>query len=244
MQRENLVLTIDAGNTSIKIGVFENGALKSVSRYESKQLSDIIELINTEQPTAIAISSVISQEFISSLKEYVKNIFEINQSVQLPIELNYETPQTLGIDRLCNAVAISNLNPNKNSVSIDIGTCVKFDFVDENSNYQGGSISPGIDLRYKALNDYTANLPLLTDKAQIQLIGKSTKGSIQSGVMNGIKAEIDQLIHNYENEFGSLTFFVTGGDAQYFDFGGKNNIFVDENLTLKGLYLIYLLNAK
>ena len=93
------------------------------------------------------------------------------------------------------------------------------------------------------MNDYTANLPLLDTKDSCELIGKSTHESIHSGVMNGIKAEIDQLIERYREENKDLTFFVTGGDAQFFDFGGKNDIFVNENLTLIGLYQIYLFNA-
>ena len=93
------------------------------------------------------------------------------------------------------------------------------------------------------MNDYTANLPLLDSKEATTLIGKSTHESIHSGVMNGVKAEIDQIIERYRQEIGGLTFFVTGGDAQFFDFGGKNDIFVNENLTLIGLYQIYLFNA-
>ena len=135
------------------------------------------------------------------------------------------------------------MNKNHASVSIDIGTCIKFDFVDENGNYKGGSISPGIDLRYKTLNDYTGNLPLVNDKSKTELVGNSTINSIKSGVLNGIQAELNHFIYLYSKEYQDLTFFVTGGDAVYFDFPLKNNTFVDENLTLKGLYKIYVFNA-
>lgn len=244
MNTKDLVLTIDAGNTAVKVGVFSRNELIQVIRFKSDQFKELINFILSKEPIAVAVSTVIDQNFISQLKNQVGNLHLISSSSLLPINLQYLTPDTLGLDRICNAVAISKMNPEKKSVSIDIGTCVKFDFVNDDNAYLGGSISPGIDLRYKSLNDYTANLPLLTFRSSIQLIGKSTNESIHSGVMNGVKAEIENMISAYENEYGSLTFFVTGGDSQYFDFAGKNNIFVDENLTLKGLYLIFQLNAK
>jgi len=186
---------------------------------------------------------VLSAEKTTILKNLFKSIHELTIHSILPIDLNYLTPDTLGMDRICNAAAIVGLNQYKNSLSIDIGTCVKFDFVSAKGVYQGGSISPGIQLRYKALNDYTDNLPLLKYNGQIALIGKNTHESIHSGVINGISGEINNLMQRYTEEYEDLTFFMTGGDAKYFDFHRKNNIFVDENLTLKGLFYIYLLNA-
>ena len=107
----------------------------------------------------------------------------------------------------------------------------------------GGSIAPGIDLRYKSLNDYTGKLPLISNKLNTQLVGNDTKSSIHSGVINGINAEINGLIEMYSEQFSGLTFFMTGGDARYFDIDSKNDIFADENLTLIGLYEIYQQNA-
>lgn len=244
MNANELVLTIDAGNTTIKVGVFSNDELIEVIRFKSDELNELLHFLKTKNSKATVVSSVLDEKFSSLLKESLKDLIIISSSSELPLLINYQSPKTLGIDRICNAAAISHLNPGKKTVSIDIGTCIKFDFVDENSSYLGGSISPGIDLRYKSLNDYTANLPLLNFRTPINLIGTNTSESIHSGVINGIKAEIESLIERYENEYSPLTFFVTGGDSLYFDFAGKNNIFVDENLTLKGLYLIFQLNAK
>ena len=112
-----------------------------------------------------------------------------------------------------------------------------------NREYLGGSISPGIDLRYKSLNDYTGNLPLLSNKSTTKLVGEDTNMSIQSGVINGINAEINGFMSSYAEQFDDLTFFVTGGDASFFELHSKNDIFANENLTLLGLFEIYRHNA-
>ena len=107
----------------------------------------------------------------------------------------------------------------------------------------GGTISPGIDLRFRSLSEFTGKLPRLSNKSGLNLVGINTETSIRSGVMNGMGAEIQGIVSAYESQFESLTFFVTGGDASYFDIHSKNDIFADENLTLKGLIEIYLYNA-
>ena len=150
---------------------------------------------------------------------------------------------TLGIDRMCNVQAMSELRENENRVCIDIGTCVKYDFLNFRNEYLGGSITPGINLRYKALNDYTDKLPLCDSHETHFLIGNDTRKSIESGVLNGIRFEILGMIDKYEKEFGRVSVFLTGGDSRYFDFTQKNNIFADENLTLKGIHSVYNLNA-
>ena len=243
MNQNQRVLIFDAGNTLLKIGVFYEGNLEDVIRLTYDELFSLKELLLRYDSSAVFISSVVSKELTDNIVSYVPKAILFNGSLKLPIKINYLSPETLGIDRICNSVAIHNLNKNHTSVSIDIGTCIKFDFVDENGNYKGGSISPGIDLRYKTLNDYTGNLPLVNDKSKTELIGNSTINSIKSGVLNGIQAELNHFIYLYSKEYQDLTFFVTGGDAVYFDFPLKNNTFVDENLTLKGLYKIYVFNA-
>ncbi len=107
----------------------------------------------------------------------------------------------------------------------------------------GGTIAPGIDLRYKSLNAFTEKLPLLSNKSALPIVGKDTKTSMQSGVINGMRAEIEGLVSYYESQFQDLTFFMTGGDANFFDIQGKNDIFAVENLTLYGLFEIYKHNA-
>ncbi len=243
MNQNQRVLIFDAGNTLLKIGVFCGEKLEEVIRLTYNKLFLLKDLMDEYDSAAIFVSSVVSKDLTDQIFSYIPKAVLFNRNLKLPIQMDYLSYETLGIDRICNSVAINNINKNHSSVSIDIGTCVKFDFIDAKGNYKGGSISPGIDLRFKSLNDYTGNLPLINDKSSSDLIGNSTVNSIKSGVLNGIQAEIDQFIYLYSKEYQDLTFFVTGGDAVYFDFPLKNNTFVDENLTLKGLFQIYVFNA-
>lgn len=241
-KKENHIV-IDAGNTSVKIALVSEGQIINVQRFSKEEiLRNPVEIVDL-LPLKGIISSVLNKVDTDLLSSLFKNTILFTSGLKLPIALKYETPETLGKDRIANAVA-SYSRSKSNAVSIDVGTCVKFDFVSAEGNYQGGSISPGIHLRYKSLNDYTANLPLLSITEKTPLIGKNTNESISSGVINGIEAEINQLIDRYNQEFNDLTFFMTGGDAKHFDFHAKSNIFAIENLTLEGLYQIYLLNER
>ncbi len=243
MNQNQVVFVIDAGNTSLKIGRFQAGVLEKVSRFGLNELDLIKNELAEDKSASVFVSSVLSENDTKLLMENCPGSMLLDRSVSLPIRVLYESPQTLGIDRICNAVAVHELSPNRAVVSIDIGTCIKFDLVDAEGNYWGGSIAPGIDLRYRSMNDYTGKLPLIDDKQVPDLVGKNTLDSMRSGVMNGMKAEIIQMMEMYTQKFGQLTFFMTGGDAVYFDFPLKNNIFVNENLTLLGLYKIYMFNA-
>lgn len=237
---EQRIVIVDLGNTSSKVGYFEQGKLVE------RVVLDWNELIVSDdlKKGKGMVTSVISDEQTRLLLQNTPGLQLMDSEKKLPIQLNYDTPDTLGKDRICNAVAAWYANKHQNSLVIDIGTCVKYDFVSKEGTYEGGAISPGIHLRYRSLNDYTAKLPLLNDVSPADLIGKSTKGAIHSGVMNGIEAEINQIIMQYEQKYPSLTIFVTGGDMNYFDLVTKNNIFANKNLTLEGLYQIYVFNVE
>ena len=126
---------------------------------------------------------------------------------------------------------------------MDFGTCIKFDFINKKNEYLGGSIAPGLKMRFRSLSQQTANLPLIQPGDLVKLIGQTTSESIQSGVQNGIIREVIGMIEQYEQQFPDLKVYFTGGDLQNFDFPQKNNIFVDENLTIIGISEIYKLNA-
>ncbi|MEY3236966.1 MAG: hypothetical protein RI883_1067 [Bacteroidota bacterium] len=243
MMNQDTVLVIDAGNTFVKIGVFMHGEIIEIQRFETSDTSSLEIWSKSYENIPSILSSVLNLQETKRIQKLFTRCLVVNNEMLLPIKLNYSTPNSLGIDRICNAIAIAYLCPNNNAVSIDLGTCLKFDAVNTQKEYLGGSISPGIKLRYKSLNDYTSNLPLINEIGQAPLIGTSTIGSIHSGVMNGIEAEIIQLIDRYSMELKDLTFFMTGGDIHYFDFLLKSNIFVNENLTLIGLYQIYIFNV-
>lgn len=239
MEAQSNFIVVDAGNTCVKIGFFERDELIEIQRFE---LNDLLQQDLSFRESKGILSSVLDENATRLLNNYFSNTVLFDDQLRLPIQLNYSTPLTLGKDRICNAVYAWVKNPLKNSVAIDIGTCIKFDMITKMGSYEGGSISPGLNLRYRAMNEFTANLPLLSDTTSIDLIGKSTHESMHSGVMNGMHAEIIQMIERYSSLFDDLTFFVTGGDAKYFDFHSKNNIFAIENLTLEGLYHIFLFN--
>lgn len=236
------IFVLDAGNTAIKLGCYTNGGWEDTRRFASNDLETLLSVIQDEKPDELVISSVISDSFTTQLlKQHSGTI--VSPESNLPILSTYETPKTLGMDRLCNAVAVHKTMSTKYGVAIDMGTCIKFDLVGKDEGYMGGSISPGVDLRYRSLNDHTEKLPLLSNKSTTPLVGKDTNTSIWSGVINGMNAEIEGLISQYESRFEHLTFFMTGGDAAYFDIHAKNDIFAIENLTLMGLLEIYKHNA-
>lgn len=237
------LVVADAGNTSIKFAVFMNGFIQDVFRIKYLELEKWLLEQQSWKSYECILASVVGDEIKNVLEKNFQTVHEISLLHKLPFNNLYQSP-TIGLDRICNAAAIAMIAPQKNAVAIDIGTCIKFDFVDSDGNYHGGSISPGINLRYKSLNDYTEKLPLLNDKSKACLIGNSTHDSIHSVVINGIQAELNDLIQQYQNKIHDLTFFVTGGDANRFDFSRKNNIFANENLTLTGLYYVYLQNVQ
>ena len=230
---------IDAGNSRIKLGVYKNGKIVSFSSFNN--LSFLKQELEPNIP--IAMSSVLNSNFKEDFKTDKNPVFWINYQVKLPFKINYLSPKTLGVDRICNVAAISKINQFTPRLVIDIGTCIKFDFLNAKNEYEGGSISPGLQLRFKALNLFTNNLPLYEASNKVSLIGNSTESAIQSGVQNGMKSEIIGLILEYKSKYTDLNVFITGGDVDYFDLAQKNGIFADENLTLKGILEIYLLNV-
>ncbi len=231
----NPVFVIDGGNTHIKLGVFSLGNLTSVHRCSS--VHEIGALLSPE--STVVVANVGSPELYSECQGRGCEIYSLDPLGKLPFAHSYLTPESLGIDRLCNVAAVHALHPKQNVLVVDAGTCIKFDLINAERQYCGGSISPGLALRYLSLNEHTANLPLLAP-APWELIGKSTEESLHSGVMGSAQAEIHWRIQEFNNRYEDLIIYLTGGDALYFDLAQKNDIFVDENLTLKGIYALYL----
>lgn len=242
MQETKPVYIIDAGNTSIKVALFEGDTLIHQDRFDLEMFYRWAESMDKKDFYS-AISSVRTDVETEKMLELLPKSLLLTHKSSVPIQINYGTANTLGMDRLCNAVYLNEVSKTEHAVCIDIGTCIKFDLISLEEGYLGGSISPGINLRYQSLNDYTGKLPLLSNKSNSDLVGSDTNTSIHSGVINGITGEIQHFIQTYRERFEGLTFFMTGGDARHFDFASKNDIFADENLTLKGLHEIYRYNA-
>ena len=152
-----------------------------------------------------------------------------------PFVNKYATPQTLGIDRMVLAAGATLQYPNQNRLVIDVGTCVTYDFIDENDTYLGGAIAPGLRLRYESLHNYTAKLPLLTSQNPDYFIGKSTAESIHSGVVNGFVYEIDGFIDEYKAHYSNFIIILTGGDTDFLAKRLKNTIFANSNFLLESL---------
>ncbi len=234
-------VAIDMGNTLLKIAYFFNGKIVKVEKLPFLTFIEDTHKHVLLSGTPAIYSSVCSIEDNKRLESVLPQIKNVAHFEKLPLKNGYGS-KTLGWDRLLNAIAIHSLKETKCALAVDIGTCIKFDFVADDV-YLGGSISPGLRLRFSSLHDLTANLPYLSDYSTLDILGSTTETSMRSGVINGAKGEIKHFIDRYETEYPSLTVFVTGGDSPYFDFESKNNIFVLENLTFIGLYQIYTFNV-
>lgn len=199
---------------------------------------NIEEILTTYKiKNAIISKTGANDEVEFRLKEKKIKTIVLSSDLKLPIEILYKTPQTLGADRIAGAVAANALFTEKNVLKIDFGTCITFDFVNNKQQYLGGAISPGMIMRFKALHNYTAKLPLIDPMQHLHyhLTGTDTTTSILSGVVNGIQKEVEGIIKEYDSRFGNLQVVATGGDAGFFVTLLKSEIFARPNLVLEGL---------
>ena len=230
-------LVIDSGNSNTKIGYFDSGCLKDVRIIPNTGFaSDLIP-----EAENIVLSSVSSIDF-SWLKDK-GSLLRIDSSVGLPFQVAYKTPETLGADRVASVAGAYSLYPAEDCLIINAGTCLTIDFIGKNAVYEGGSISPGINMRFKALNAFTARLPLVEEKNPVALTGTSTSDAIKSGVLNGVLAEIKGMIDFYRLAYPDCRIIITGGDSFFFDRNLKADIFVVPELVLIGLNFILEYNV-
>ena len=251
-----MILTIDVGNSRIKAAVFEDNTLVELYVFEKKELQKNFSKILKKHSniTNLVVSSVgnVSESEFLKWENDLKIDF-VSHKTQFPFKNLYETPLTLGIDRMVLAAGAVLQFPNSNRLVIDAGTCITYDFIDENDNYLGGGISPGFRLRYEALHQFTAKLPLLSlneidkngavDDAP-KLIGNSTQQSIHSGVINGLVNEINGFIGQYESQYSKFIIILTGGDTDFLAMRLKNTIFANRNFLLESLNQTYQYNIK
>lgn len=227
---------LDIGNTHIKWGMFNESGLTECGKSTSiDQLAFKCGRVLVSGSGEYSVAEVINQ-FPGA------QVLEMNQQLMLPIKLDYKTPETLGHDRVANAVAANQIYPNSTTLIIDVGTCVTIDFV-QSGTYMGGSIGPGLKMRAQALHTFTAKLPLIEPVRDCSLIGTTTESSMQSGIVNGMCTEIEGMIKQYKQKFGLMYVVITGGDMAVFENALKSDIFADSNLTLKGLNMILQHNA-
>lgn len=238
-----MLLAIDIGNTKIKVAVFEGDAIVLKSVFEKAEAEKNIKKIFQDYPRVTnSILSSVGKEDAQLLQwlESQSDLLVINHTSTFPFINKYATPATLGVDRMVLASGAVLTYPNQSRLIIDAGTCVTYDFVDDETNYFGGAISPGLRLRYESLHNFTANLPLLYPETPKCFIGNSTKSSIHSGVVNGLLCEVEGFITRCKEQYPDLKIILTGGDAEFLAKSLKSTIFANCNFLLESLNKLYL----
>lgn len=235
---------IDIGNTRSKVGIFVGDVLLSKAVFENDDLDGISDFIKTHQAEHIIISSVAKANHdLTLLLKGMAPLIELNPAMHLPFQNQYLSPKTLGMDRVAGIAGALHFYPNTNCLVIDAGTCITYDFVSKEGIYHGGSISPGLHMRLKAMYEFTGKLPLLSYEEIEDWIGKDTRTSMLTGVIWGMANEINGFIARYDEAFGELKVIITGGDASKFVKHLKNNVFAEPNLLLFGLNKILKINV-
>jgi type III pantothenate kinase len=242
-----MILTIDLGNTRIKSAVFENNTCIEINIFSYQEFNNTVENIlkKHHKITVLIAASVgkLEKEAFNLFSKQVE-IYFIEKEQKFPFQNLYATPKTLGIDRMVLASGTVLAYPNQNRLVIDAGTCVTYDYIDQNNNYLGGAISPGIRLRYESMHNYTAKLPLLTISEPENLIGNSTNESLHSGVINGLSFEIEGYIDALKSKNENFIIILTGGDANFLAKRLKNTIFANSNFLLESLNHLYQYQIK
>ena len=238
-------LIIDIGNTRVKLAVYEENSCLNKFIILKEEFLKNVEKILKEYPKVKKgiISSVdfFSKEEENELKKLVE-LTVVSTSMKLPFKNLYVTPKTLGLDRIALIAAAADQYKKENVLVIDAGTCITFDFLNSENEYLGGAISPGLTIRYEALHNLTAKLPLLKPKDSDFFIGNTTESSIHSGVINGTINEIDGIILQYQSSYKDLTVILTGGDTNFLAKRLKSSIFANSNFLLEGLNHLLKIN--
>ena len=237
-------LCFDFGNTALKCGIFVLDRLTEVINLPDSEPASIIHVLDKYSPEVTILSSVINHD--EGIEKILKDrtfFVKLDASTRLPFTIPVSKPETMGADRLALAAFAVFFYKGENNLVIALGSCITYNFINKYNSFNGGSISPGMEMRFKALNYYTAKLPLIKrDNADsswdFPLIGYDTETNILSGVLLGMAAEIDGIIDQYRQKFDKFNVLLTGGDSANFAQHLKNKIFADPWLIMKGLYAI------
>lgn len=240
-------LVIDIGNTRTKFSVFNRGEVLITVPVE-EFLPQHIDVLQNDYPDLqkVILSTVkdYSPELKATLQNKFKCFVELNSKTLLPVENCYKTPETLGKDRIAAVVGGFDLYPQTNLLIIDAGTAITYDILNDKGQYLGGNISPGIEMRYKALHYFTGKLPIIKHQKFDKLFGTTTEEAIKAGVQHGVVFEVDKAIDTFKDFYTNLKVIITGGDADFFDKKLKNSFFVNFNLIAMGLNRILEYNGE
>lgn len=236
-------LCFDFGNTRLKAALFKEDRLTDVFLLEEHTAEHIASLLHTLQPEASILSSVINHPAeIEELLKAKTRFHKLSHASALPFTIPVGKPETVGADRLAIAAAAVHFFPGQNNLVIALGSCITYNFINRFHELIGGSISPGMEMRFKAMHQFTAKLPMVKGDWNVPLIGYDTATNLQSGVVLGMAKEMDGFIDEYENRFSNFNVLLTGGDMGFFGPHLKKKIFADPELIFKGLYAISQVN--
>ncbi|MEX6688910.1 type III pantothenate kinase [Danxiaibacter flavus] len=232
-------LCFDFGNTRLKCAVFTNGELTDVLVLKDDSNDTILELIGEYKPIRTLLSSVINHnQALDELLQQHSDFHRLNHLSRLPVKTPVGKPETIGADRLGLVVGAMHEFPENHCLVVGLGSCITFNFVNKRHEFLGGGISPGLEMRFRSMHEFTARLPLIKPDGNFPLIGYDTRTNMLSGVILGMSKEIDGIIDEYLAKYANLKVFLTGGDMHFFKPHLKSEIIFDPYLIYKGLYAI------
>ena len=229
----------DFGNTRLKCALFQDRELLEMVVLDNGEPATVKRLLDDFKPTKSILASVINHNpEVETLLASCTKFHKLSHVSKIPFSTPVGKPETIGADRLAAVAAAVDLFPHKHNLIISLGTCITYNYVNEQHEFLGGSISPGMQMRFRSMHEYTALLPLIEAQNQFPLIGYDTKTNLLSGVILGMAKEIDGIIEAYSLKFNNFNELLTGGDMAIFVPHLKNKIFADPYLIYKGLYAI------
>lgn len=243
-----MTICIDQGNSRTKVALFdEQGNIVKHFIYRQFTSADVERLFSLYSLTDSIISSVVNMEpsLVNALHRCSRRFILFDHHTPVPIKNDYETPESLGLDRLAAAVGAASLCPQKDLLIVDAGSAITYDVLTSDGHYLGGNIAPGLKMRLRALHQFTKKLPMVEvdEHSLIPLFGKNTSGAIVSGVVRGIVFEVKGYIRSLAQQHKNLEVYLTGGNASYI-LNHEASIHHEPHLVLIGLYAILRYNTK
>lgn len=236
-------LCFDFGNTRLKLGFFRNDKLEEVNVMDHDGTDLAASLLEKYKPQKTILSSVINHNpAIENLLAEKTKFHKLSHLSALPFSTPVGKPETIGADRLALAAAVVYFFPKQHNLVIGMGSCITYNFINADHEFLGGGISPGMEMRMRALNQFTAKLPIVKPDSNLPLVGYDTATNILSGVVMGMAHEIDGFINDYQQRYANFNVHLTGGDLVYLEPHLKNKIFADPEMIFKGLYAISEIN--
>lgn len=235
-------LALDIGNTRTKIGLFRGAELVEQTVWNDWTGAELVAYGEEAGVERIILSSVVEgDEVLHDLLSERFQVLELTHETPLPFQNQYQTPKTLGKDRLAAVAGARALYPAKDCLVMDCGTCIKYEWLTADGIYHGGNIAPGAKMRIQAMHHFTARLPEVPLEMPLEAIGQSTQTALQNGALRGAVLEMEGFVRLFQAKSSYLQVLITGGDAALFaPYLTINDLKIAPHLTLIGLN--YVLN--